>query len=566
MKEQDRHSDKKVLVIGLDAATFDIARPLMEKGKLPNLSRMCRNGVCGELQTTIPPLSPIAWTTFATGKNAGKHGVFSFTEQRPGNYAIRFVNARSRKARPIWSILSDYGKKVGVINMPITYPPDEIDGFMISGMDAPGRKSPFTYPPHLRDVLLKEFDYEIDYSFLGANLMKRGEKVLKNLYRVEEKRVSAARYLMEAMDWDFFLIVLVALDRTQHFFWHCMEPAHSRYHEEGAEKYRDAVFAMYERMDDLVARLMESTDEQTTVFLMSDHGAGPFEDVVPFLNLNDWLYEEGYLSLKAKQANWKRMLMNSRDFFRKNLPSRTKDWLKAKMPGFREGFQSHVFFSAIKWSGTKAFAAYDEFMARGIRVNLKGREPEGVIEAGEEYERLRTELIHKIGRLCHPVTHEPVVSGVFRREELHSGDFLDMAPDIVIEWNEKAFFTGKKTNKRELSAKKERFELTGILRSGDHRPNGVIMGKGPLIAKAKSISGAHIMDLAPTILYLLDQPVPSDMDGKILYQIFQESFVENNPPRYRTEKKEKNLGAEETYTEKEEKKVEKRLKKLGYLD
>jgi len=566
MKEPEDQRKRKVLVIGLDAATFDIVKPLMKKGRLPNLSRLCRNGVCGELRTTIPPLSPVAWTTFATGKNAGKHGIFSFTEQKPESYGIRFVNARSRKAKPLWSILSDYGMKVGVINMPITYPPDEVNGFMISGMDAPGRKSPFTYPYDLKDDLLKKFDYEIDYSFLGANLMKKGDKILRNLLEVEKKRVSAAKYLMDIYDWDFFFIVMVALDRTQHFFWHCMEPSHPRYHEDGADKFRNAIYNMYERMDGLVGSLIESVDAKTTIFLMSDHGAGPFEDAVPFLNLNDWLHKEGYLSLKREQNSLKSLLIGSREFLRKNIPSRTKDWLKAVMPAFREVFQSHVFFSAIKWSDTKAYAAFDEFMARGIRINLRSREPEGVVEPGKEYEQLRNEIVDKISRFRHPVTLEPVVSGVFRREELHSGDFLHMAPDIVIEWNDKAFFTGKNARGRESSPEKEHFRMTDILRSGEHRPNGIMMAEGPFIAKARSTSKAHIMDLVPTILYLMDLPVPSDMDGNVLTQIFQESFVRNNPHRHRTVGKGKNLVVEETYTDKEEKKIEKRLKKLGYLD
>jgi predicted AlkP superfamily phosphohydrolase/phosphomutase len=566
MKKPKEKRDRKVLVIGLDAATFDIIDPLIQKGKLPNINKLMKNGVRGDLRTTIPPLSPNAWTSFATGKNAGKHGIYSFTEQKSSSYGIRFVNARSRKARPIWSILSEIGKKVGVINMPITYPPDDVDGFMISGMDSPGRKADFTFPSELKDVLLKNFDYEIDYSFLGTDLKRKGKKILNKLYDVEKKRVDAARYLMDAYDWDFCFIVLVALDRVQHFFWHCMEPSHPRYREKGAEKFRKSVFEMYERMDGLVGNLLQKVDEKTSIFLMSDHGAGPFEEAVPYLNLNDWLCEEGYLGLKKQEPTGKNMMMGLREFFRKTLPSGAKQWLKTKFPALRESFQSHVYFSMIDWSGTKAYAAYDEFMARGIRVNLMGREPEGVVTQGEEYELLRDELIDRIRVFKHPVTDEPVVAQVYKREELYSGDYLHKAPDIVVEWNEKAFFCGKNSEGMIHSTKKEKFKLTAIPRSGEHRSKGILVAYGPFIAEAKYVSGIHIMDFAPTVLYLLEQPVPEDMDGQVMFQIFDDSFVKKNPVHYKKVTKKEKVVVEETYTEEEAKIIEKKLRKLGYID
>lgn len=563
MRSPEKH---KVLVIGLDAATFAIIDPLIEKGRLPNIGHFLRHGARGNLRTTIPPLSPNAWTSFATGKNAGKHGIFSFTEPKTSDYGIRFVNAKSRKAQPIWSILSEAGKKVGVINMPVSFPPDEVDGFMISGMDTPGRRSDFTYPADLRKTILEKFDYEVDYSFLGSDLEKKGKIILDNLYEIERKRVDTARYLMDLYDWDFLFIVLVALDRVQHFFWHCMEPFHSRYGEKGADRYRNAVFDMYERMDGLVGRLCEGLDGKTSIILMSDHGAGPFENAVPYLNLNNWLYDRGYLRLKKREKNWMNVMIRLREFLRQSLASGTREWLKTLFPGIRESFQSHVYFSAIQWSETKAYAAYDEFMARGIRVNLKGREPGGVVEPGEDYERIRNILIDEISRIKHPLTHEPVVYGVYRREDLYRGEYIHKAPDLVIEWNEKAFFTGKNLKGMESSAEKDRFKLTDILRSGDHRPYGIFIASGPFISKAKTISGADIMDLAPTILYMMNQPVPEDMDGHALFQIFDDSYIKNNPVRYQKQSGFVTEEVSETYSAKEAKKIEKRLKKLGYLD
>jgi len=548
---------KKVLVIGLDAATFDIIDPLVREGDLPHIHSIIREGVRLPLRTTIPPLSPNAWTSLATGKNAGKHGIYSFTEQRPDSYRIQFVNARSRKARPIWSLLSSAGKRVGVMNMPVTFPPDEVNGFMVSGMDAPGRESGFTFPPGLKDLLLKRFDYVIDYSFLGAVTSQSGKKILDNLYAVEGE-----------FPWDFLFVVLVALDRVQHFFWHCMEPAHPRYNEEGAELFRKAVPDMYRRCDALLGRLLEGLAEEVTVIIVSDHGAGPFDDSVPYLNLNAWLADQGYLRLKGGEVSRSDILAKSRDFLRKNLSSGLKQRLKTFFPGFREKLQSHVYFSPILWSRSRAFATYDEFMARGIRINLKGREPEGIVEPGEEYEKLRDELVSRIADLRHPVTGEPIVEKVYRREELFSGKAFGKAPDLVVEWNEKAFFSPSSRQPEPcVKKRKERFRLTAIPRSGDHRPFGIFLARGPGIRKNTALPEAHIMDVAPTILHLMGEPVPRDMDGRVLDSLFTEDFRKDHPVRFAEagegERKEEVLP---TYSEVEAKKIEERLRRLGYID
>jgi len=563
----------KVLVIGLDGATFDIINPLIEKDKLPNINILIKQGVCGNLISTIPPLSPNAWTTFATGKNAGKHGIYSFTEQKLNSYEIQFVNSLSRKAKPIWSILSKAGKKVGVINMPITYPPDKVNGFMISGMDTPGKECDFTYPKDLKKHILKKFDYEIDYSFLGSLNKYTGQKILDNLYKVEKKRIDVAKYLMNKYEWDFFFIVLVALDRVQHFFWHCMDEKHPRYYEEGAELFRNAIFEMYEKMDSLVGELIDDLEDSANIIIMSDHGAGPFDGSVPYLNLNDWLINHNYLRLKKERktsVNKVRdvkinLLRYLRKFLREILPSKMRQKLKSTLPRLHEKFQSHLYFSSIDWTKTWAFASYDEFMARGIRINLKGREPQGIVDPLKEYEDLRDELVEKISCLKHPTTGEPIVKQVFRREELFNGPYLEKAPDLVVLWGESAFFSSVSQYGKRLHQKKEEFKLTNISRSGEHRLNGIHIISGPNIKKGKKIEKVSIIDLTPTILYLLGHPIIKDMDGKVLTQIFRESYLEKCPIQYK-EAADEFPQEKKTYSEKEEKIIKERLKDLGYLE
>lgn len=564
----------KTLIIGLDGATFDIIGPMIEKGKLKNLKRLIERGVKGNLRSTIPPLSPVAWTSFNTGKNAGKHGVFSFTQLKENSYEIQYVNALSRKAKPFWVTLSEYGKKVGILNVPISFPPDKVNGFMISGMDAPGLDSNFTYPPQLKKELLDRFsDYTIDYSFIGSVKKKTGNKILQDLFKADEKRCEIAKYLMKRENWDFFLVVFVGIDRVQHFFWHCMEESHPRYHEKGSELYRDAIFNMYDDMDRLVGELIADTPESTNIIVISDHGAGPFDDSLPNLNLNSWLIENEYLALKTKRGFFSEgvknrelnLLKNLRQYLRKGLPSGLRRWLKAALPGLHEKFQSHLYFSAIDWTKTRAFASYDEFMARGIRVNLKGREPQGIINPGNEYEILLDELINKISDFEHPFTHLPVVDKVFRREELFSGPYADRSPDLVVYWKDNAFFSPQAANSKTDSRKKESFSLTNILRSGEHRRNGIFIAAGPDILKGEEVEDADITDISPTVLYMFDLPVDNDMDGNVLTHIFQQRTTENRPVRY-SEPADVYVREHRTYSEKEQKLIKKRLKDLGYLE
>src|ERR1051325_9352411 len=160
----------KVVVIGLDAATWTLINPWMAEGSMPNLAKLMQAGVSGSLQSVLPPITPPAWTSFMTGKNPGKHGIFNFIETEPGGYAMKYSNATSRRSPTIWKLLNDAGFSVGTMNIPFTYPPEKLNGFQISGMDTPSESSPFIHPPELRDELLPHLgQIHLDIMFLRAS-------------------------------------------------------------------------------------------------------------------------------------------------------------------------------------------------------------------------------------------------------------------------------------------------------------------------------------------------------------------------------------------------------------
>ncbi|NIN63952.1 MAG: hypothetical protein GTO63_04390, partial [Anaerolineae bacterium] len=534
------------------------------RGEVPTLARLIHQGVSGKLRSTIPPLSPIAWSTFATGKNAGKHGIFSFTETRPGSYQVQLVNARSRKAETLWSLLSSAGKRVCVTNVPVTYPPERVNGVMISGMDAPGPESDFIHPPGLREEITKWVgEYTIEYPLLGAVNPKRSPGVLEALYRVVDQRTAATKYVMRQYRWDLVTVVYMMLDRLQHFFWHTMEPAHYRYDEPGAASLREVIQDGYRKMDSVVGDLLTEVDEsKTSVIVMSDHGAGPFDDSLPELNLNDWLNREGLLSLRGTDSLGYRAIWRTRSVLRATLPARLKTRLKEHLPGLKDRLQAYLYFSVMDWSRTKAFATYDEFLPRGIRFNVRGREPMGIVDPRVEYEELRDALVQKLERLRHPFTDRKVLSGVYRREELYHGPQLHKAPDLIVHWNNDAYFSGSKPARRTH----QRFKLSHLQRSGEHRDEGILIAKGPHFRIGHRLNGAEITDLAPTVLHLMGMPVPGDMDGRVLTSMFTQSFLDQHPVTYDRSGTDRDAGSDQApYTEKEAQAVRKRLEDLGYL-
>ena len=179
----------KLVLIGIDGATFDVMDPLLRTGRLPHLSRVVSRGCRAKLKSLIIPTSPLCWSSIVTGKNPGKHGIFHFTEKIPGRYNIGFVNARLRKGLAVWQLLSHRGKRVIVVNVPITYPPDPVSGYMVSGFDAPDEKSRYTYPLELaKDIRRWVGQYTIDLRLRNSVTRAKRSRVLHDGRLMEGKK------------------------------------------------------------------------------------------------------------------------------------------------------------------------------------------------------------------------------------------------------------------------------------------------------------------------------------------------------------------------------------------
>ncbi len=573
----------KVIVIGLDGATFDLIKPWMEEGKLPHLRDIMGRGVHRCLMSTIHPSSEQAWPSFMTGKNNGKHGIFGFQMRVDGTYNTHITNASHVRGPTLWRILSDWGKRVAVINVPMTYPPEPVNGVLISGLGTPSVDSTFTYPADLYQELKGAVgEYVIEPTkdqngFLSEDeaLSRFAESVLHTI----EMRLNATKYIAQTRDWDFLMVVFGASDRVCHSFWKYIDPAHPQYREEEAKLHGQVIADTYAKLDEAVGELLNSiADDNMTVFVISDHGFGPIYKVV---YLNRWLELEGFLvrdvdggagqqialqtSLQRAFSNLLRWCIGHLDGFA------PFEWLKAKaiyqwLPQrFRDKVYATMAFSDINWLCTRAYALGPW---GSIYLNVAGREPQGVVEPGESYHRIREEIIERLKEFRDPDTGELVFTKVYRREEVYTGPCLELAPDIVPLIREDMYQVATidwRADKSAVIASLDSGLQFAEGRSGNHNRRGIFMAFGQHIGRGQVLDKAQIIDLTPTILYLLGLPVPSDMDGQVLTDIFANEYVEEHPVVY-GEKEVDDTQWGSLYTAEEAELVEEHLRQLGYLD
>jgi len=557
----------KVFVIGLDAATLDIINPLMDEGLLPNLQGLCKEGVHGVLRSTIHPLSPPAWTSFITGKNPGKHGIYDFVVHKPNSYELEYTYGGMRNGHSLWHLLSAAGKRVVVINVPMTYPPEVVNGVLISGFDSPGTHSDFVYPPHILDeITLHVGRYQLRDYPQGHN----PSSFLEHVESLLDFRRRLTHYMMGHHEWDFLIMVFGALDVVQHAYWHYTDPGFKSISEADRKRYGHVIRDMYRKMDSVLGELFSQLGDDTTVMLMSDHGAGPCYKAV---FINKWLEEKGLLTYAdSKGKLWCLELIKKMHHRIKNtVPPVGLEWIKKTFPALRQKVKSKIVFSEIDWANTRAWSFGRE--STNLFINVKGKFPQGTVSPGSEYEHLRSWLIEALKTITDPDTAQPAVSEVYRGEEVYHGDCMDTSPDLLVIWRNHLYtsWPGYKDRDRALFepslSHSDYSDWSQLQKGSNHRPDGVLFMKGSAIKRNFRIGGARIYDLAPTILYLMGTPVPTDMDGKVLEEAILPSHLHRNPPQY-VEPPEggKPKAPRFGYSEEEATQVAERLRGLGYIE
>lgn len=550
---------RRVFAVGLDGATLDLIQPWAKEGKLPNLARIMNEGASGLLTSTIPPVTGPAWVSFGTGKNPGKHGIGDFMQREARGYQRIPVDSTRVRGDPFWITAGKYGKRVGVINVPVTFPPYEVNGFLISGLLTPRNSETFTYPEHLAQELrdaVGGYRVNLDHFYVKG----MADRFLEDLRMLVDARTRAAQYLMGKYEWDFFMVHYIATDWVQHFLWHCMDSSHPRFDEAEAEDYGDSILEIYQRVDGALGRLIEGLDEDVVLLVMSDHGFGPFHK---YVYLNNWLLRQELMQLK------KGLLTRIKYFaFRAGLtPSAVYRALaKARLANLafraskkqRYDLLSAFFLSSqdIDWRRTKAYSFGN---VGQVFINLKGREPQGIVEPGQEYEELKERIIAMLAEIKDPETGQQVMERIYRREEIYDGDQVTWLADILILPRNLEYMA---TGLSEFVS--NRIIATSFAYSGIHRMDGILMLRGDGVKPRHQVQDAKIIDMAPTILHLLGVPVSPDMDGRVLVEVFDEQFLASRPVEYANENGSMRP-SRPGLSEDEAEEVKERLRGLGYV-
>jgi predicted AlkP superfamily phosphohydrolase/phosphomutase len=546
----------RVFMLGLDGATFDVLDPLMAEGTMPALARLVAEGARGPLETIFPPLTAAAWTSAVTGKNPGKHGILEFFLRKKGTFEEVAVNQRLRDSRAVWDMLGDAGLRSIVTNVPCTYPPDPIDGVMVSDFLTPPGKRDFVTPGGLLDEIEQEFGpYRLH---LGGTYRKGGiDAVVDEL--VDKSRVNC--YLMRREEWSACITHIWGTDRIQHELWHLFDESHPRHDRTEAARFRHRVTDYWKRVDDEIARMIETAGPATNSLLVSDHGFGPLHKYCSF---NVWLMQQGLLRLKRDARTTVKRLafalgVTPELAFKvsRRLPT-TKAKRGVTADRRKRGLLNELFlsFNDVDWNRT---TVYSKGNYGQLFVNLAGREPYGVVTEGVEYERVRDDLIRRLREIRDPRAGTPLIGGVFKREELYSGPHLDEAPDVCFLPDDMRYIS---IGDMDFTSNTFIVDAFGI--SGGHRMHGIFVAHGPAIRAGGRAVNARIVDVAPTLLHLVGQPIPDDVDGRVVEEVLSDSFVAGRTVR-RVPATAARPPLDAAVDGDESREIRDRLRELGYL-
>ncbi len=496
-----------MLILGLDGLPPELLKHLADEGLIPNLSSMLDEGLFCRMKSTVPPNSIPAWLCMATGKNPGKLGIFDFL-YRDG-YSLKLVSSKVVKAKPIWSILSELGLRVGVVNVPGTYPPGGVKGFMISGLMTPSTRE-CIYPRILARILAGELKHYrldvVEWAYFDE------ARLLKDAILVARRRARLTLKLVRLVEPDFLFLVFTTPDRIFHPLWDVVDPS-SDPPSTRAKKVVGLLNRYWTELDALVSRVIEAFKPGLTL-VVSDHGFGPKEATFftneclrrnGFLNVKKGLKPQTAISLCHLMALTYNVLGETGIFY--NLY-----FLANEAVGLRKLWSCVIKYfdmaslTHVDWKSTYAFSCAHTPVFNHVYLNLAGREPEGVVPASR-YEEVREAVA---GCLLDAGEEYGVRMEVLRREEVYSGPYLEMAPDLLfvvnggsVEFNPSLgfpyllgpYFTDPRT-------------------TGTHRPYGIFLAHGPDLASNSAPREVSIYDVMPTALKYYGIEVPEDVDGR----------------------------------------------------
>lgn len=532
-----------VVLFGMDGATYTILDDLVEHGVMPFLGEFMAAGARGRALSTVPHLTPPAWTTIVTGRSPGTHGILNFLlPESPDSPYVRIISHRQITSETVWSIASRHGVRVGCFNFIAHHPPPRINGSVIPGWVPWRWVKKYSHPADLIDRLRQRIP-GFDVKELAMNFSEE-EKAIAGTTRKDYGPWIDLHIRRERQWFDILKdhlrsepsgltgIVFDGVDKLQHLLWQYLDPALEPSDPDDAFlRTRAHCRDYFRQLDHCLEETVKLAGPDAHVVVVSDHG---FTGTSEILYINTWLQQEGYLSWNGSE------------------PVRPDESQE-----LGDAHPTHL--TAFDFGKTVAFAS--SASSNGIHINVAGvRGDEGV--APKDYEQRREELIRALLTRCNdPETGEPLITHVWKREDIFGGPHMMSAPDLTVELRDKGFFSIYRTEKH----LKRRPNVMGC-----HHPRGVFIAHGPGVAAGSTLKPLRLLDIAPTLLYLLGIAIPKDLEGDVVSEALTAKYLDRRPVRYGAPSgapdNPPGVAEDEQYDEEGLEQVTMRLRALGYLD
>lgn len=363
--------EQKTFVLGIDGTPYSFLERGFAQGRMPNLAKIAQDFGMERINSVYPTVSSVAWTSYMTGENPAGHNIFGFVDRIANPFQIRIPTAEDRKGQTIWNKLSQQGKRVIVINVPLTYPPEKVNGILVSGFLCTDIEKS-SYPVQF-SAYLKSKGYIIDADAWLARSNKKKE-FMGQLHRAMEKRFELALELMGKEQWDFFQLHIMESDRLFHFFWDDID---------NETEFSKDIDTFFKRLDGFIKQLQQKLSNKDRLLILSDHG---FCGIKNEVQLNLWLEEQGLL--------------------------RFEDNAERKLPNYDRGSLCYCLIPGR------------------IFINLEGREEKGNVRKND-YENLRQDIKQRLLNFQNPKNGEKIIDKVFFREDVYEGPYLENAADII---------------------------------------------------------------------------------------------------------------------------------------
>jgi predicted AlkP superfamily phosphohydrolase/phosphomutase len=492
-------SKTKVLLIGLDGATFTILDPLMKQGKMPFLRQFMSCGLRSELKSTIPHVSPVAWTSLATGCRPGEHGVFDFikADENSSSGYFTLYNANDIRRETIWSMLTRQGRRVSVLNYMLTFPLSRLNGYVVPGLSSwrhykrgvrPAEFYEFLKNHPGLDIKSMAWDFDLEKKVLGQLDPSEYEGFIRFHIERERQWFRVAVHLLKTDPTDLLAVVFDGSDKLSHVCWRFLDP---EFADEVTSEWELHIHSLcidyFRRLDTYLAELVSSVGPDTTVVIVSDHGFGPSQFV---FRVNAWLQDRGYLTWRSRESE------------------------KLDAATLERRVDSN--FAFLDWEKTRAYCRTPS--SNGIYIRA-GR-TDGRLEA-DEYFSFRARLAAELLDVRDPVSGIPIVSQALTKEQAFGGAEMARAPDLTMVLRDCGFASIRNMQ----PVVEHRPEVAGT-----HRPEGILAANGPWVERGALSDSLQIVDVVPLILYAMDAPVPEDLDGRLPIGVIDGSWLASHPP------------------------------------